>query len=186
MRTISISATNLQVSGDRKLTHEASGDGISFAKAWGLENPAMEQAVQKFWRDLGLVPEAEIEQRLKELCAVAYCNGSIIAVATADPTLVPHLRTRFFQYRCSIARAHRRRELAWRLTAFSHGVLEEWSLLNRQEKIMGLLAIMQSDAFASHSSTPVLTKHGISVVLVGYSPAGFRLRAIWFKHAYVE
>jgi hypothetical protein len=157
---------------------------VSFAAAWRLHDLKIEKDAQDLWRKLKMIPESEIQQRLKQLCAAAYAKDEVVAIATAEPIFLSHLR--FLHYRCAVSPSYRRHEMAWRLTAFAHDLLEQWSLANPQEKISGLLATMEAREFAGHLGAPILPKHGLNLVFIGYKPTGEQLRAMWFEHANVE
>ena len=76
--------------------------------------------------------------------------------------------------------------MAWRLTAFAHALMENWSLENPREKFSGFLITTEAREFAGHINAPIIPKHGLSLVFIGYKPTGEQLRAIWFKHANVD
>ena len=178
MRDISFLTTNNRID-----SAEREGD-VSFVPAWHIHNSKIEEDAQDFWRKLSLIAKSQIEHRLGQLCATAYAQGELVALATAEPIFLSHLR--FLHYRCAVSPSYRRHEMAWRLTAFAYSVLEKWSLEAPEEKISGLLATMEAREFAGHLSAPILPKHGLSLVFMGYTPNGEQLRAMWFKHANVE
>lgn len=177
MDETSVLSANIQIDG-------VSEREVSFASAWRLHDLKIEKDAQDLWRGLKMIPEAEIQQRLKQLCAAAYVDGELVAIATAEPIFLSHLR--FLHYRCAVSPTYRRHEMAWRLTAFAHDLLEQWSLANPQEKISGLLATMEAREFSGHLGAPILPKHGLNLVFIGHKPTGEQLRAMWFKHANVE
>jgi len=177
LSAISVPTAHLQIDGERERD-------ASFVPAWRLHDLKIKKDAQDFWRRLGMISEPEIQHRLKQLCVAAYVEGELVALATAEPVFLSHLR--FLHYRCAVSPSYRRHEMAWRLTAFAHDLLEQWSLANPQEKLSGLLATMEAREFAGHLSAPILPKHGLNLVFIGYKPTGEQLRAMWFKHANVE
>jgi len=170
-------AANVQTGEERE--HD-----VSFVPAWRLGDLKIENDARNLWRMFGMIAEPEIQYRQKQLCAGAYVENGLAAIATAEPVFLSHLR--FLHYRCAVSRNYRRRELAWRLTAFAHALIEQWSLENLQEKFSGLLIATEAREFAGHISAPIISKHGLNLVFIGYKPTGEQLRVMWFKHANVD
>lgn len=177
MSAISASTPHVQ-------TGEEQEHVFSFAPAWRRHDVKIENDARDFWHAFAMISESESQHRQKQLCAAAYAENDLAAIATAEPVFLSHFR--FLHYRCAVSRNYRRRELAWRLTAFAHALLEQWSQENSQEKFSGLLIAMEAREFAGHISAPIISKHGLDLAFLGYKPTGEQLRAIWFKHANVE
>lgn len=155
---------------------------IDFRPAWRKNDPELERHAVAFWtRKRGLLPaNVDPAQRAKELCAVAYREGRPVGVATATIDYVPTLRSRMAVYRCAVSINLRHEPLSWQITDYSRQVLEKWSLENPAEKLMGLMAIIQSRELVSRYPQ-VWAPAGMN--FVGFAKSGHPIRIAWFKHA---
>jgi len=155
---------------------------ITFRPAWRKADPELERDAISFWskREKLLPRGVNPEARAKQLCALAYRDGEVAGVATATLELVPRLRCRMAVYRCAVAIGMRRKPLSWTITDYSREVLEQWSLENPDEKVMGLLAVMQAREFVERYPQIVAPAN---MAFVGFTQNGYPVRVAWFKHA---
>jgi len=162
-------------------------DQITFRAAWGCADDALVHDARAFWRQEDALSAEEIDERVKDLCAVAYAQDRMVAASTVAFVDIQRVRSRLFYYRTIVAQDHRRQHLASRLGVFSYNHLARWSLEHPEEKVMGLLIVIQADEFRHrHQNRPVLEQLGLRLVLIGYTPDDRQMRVIWFDHARVE
>jgi hypothetical protein len=160
-------------------------DTLTIRPAWRLGDGEIELAARAFWRRLNILPAGvRPEDRVKELCSVAFLNGEVAGLSTTVIEPVPFLRSRLAMLRVAVDPAHRRRLIAVELTRHTGDHLEQWSLDHPAEDVKGLAAILQSSAFQAHQKSPVWPRSGL--VLVGYTTDGQQFRVRWFNHAVVE
>ena len=155
---------------------------ITYRPAWRKADPELERDAIAFWakREKLLPRGVNPEARAKELCAVAYLDGKTVGVSTATLEPVPQLRCRMAVYRCAVAVGMRHQPLSWTITDYSREVLEQWSLENPNEKVMGLLAILQAREFVERY--PMIVGPA-NMAFVGFTQNGYPIRVAWFKHA---
>ncbi|HVZ70600.1 MAG TPA: hypothetical protein VG891_14145 [Rhizomicrobium sp.] len=161
-------------------------DEFDFRIAWRKADPRIENDAREFWRGMRLIAPPEIERRIPELIAAAYVDGRLVAVSTAELSMLPQLRARFAMYRCLVSPEYRRHHLSYRISGFSREVLENWSKENPHEKIVGMAAIIQAREYKIKQREPMWPEYGLNLNLVGYNNVGSQVRVAWFKHALVE
>lgn len=121
---------------------------ISFKAAWEKSDPQLKREARAFWQGLGTaITSEEIEERLPQLCALAYDGNKVIAVSTAYRFPFPRLRSHFAYYRTAVADGYRRQRVAARLCSFSHATIQEWQKAHPEEKMQGLFIILQAPEF---------------------------------------
>jgi len=161
-------------------------DEFDFRPAWRKADPQIENDAREFWRAMRLIAPPEIERRIPELVAAAYENGRLVAVSTAEFSMLPQLRARFAMYRCLVSPEYRRHHLSYRISGYSREVLEQWSLQNPHEKVVGMAAIIQAREYKFKQREPLWPEYGLNLNLVGYNNVGSQIRVAWFKHGLVE
>jgi GNAT superfamily N-acetyltransferase len=160
---------------------------VEFRLAWGRDDAAMERDARGFWKALDALPPDEIEERAKQLCAVAYeAGGKVAAVSTVHLLDFPRLRSRFFYYRTTVDPLSRRQRLASRLCAYSRDRLNEWAREHPEENVKGLFIVIEAEEFRGRQHVPVARQLDFDLVLVGYTPGGYQMRIVWFPDAVVE
>ncbi|HSD93760.1 MAG TPA: hypothetical protein VLB11_12160 [Methyloceanibacter sp.] len=86
---------------------------IRLVDVWRCDNAKVAAEVIAFWKRLdALPPRIAPEERVKELCTLAYREDELIAVSTMVLDMLPQLRARFGFFRCLVAPEHRRQGLA--------------------------------------------------------------------------
>lgn len=158
---------------------------VLFLPAWRRADAQIERDARELWRSQEMAP-ATIEQQIGELAAAAYIGERLVAVSTAAVTYFPPMKNNFLLYRCLVAPEQRRQDLAWRISAWSRDLLEQWSLNNPGEKIIGLMMALETDKFAEQQRDPQRTEAGLTLNFVGYTRTGDQIRVAWFKHAILE
>lgn len=155
---------------------------ITFRTAWRKADPDLMRDAKTFWQSSRYLPKnVDPEERATELCAVAYRDEEPVGVSTATIEMVERLRCRMALYRCAVKIGLRRTPLSWTITEYSRDALERWSIENPGEKVMGLVAVMQSRELILRY--PEVVAPAANLVFMGFSPAGFPIRVSWFKHA---
>ncbi|HXV24451.1 MAG TPA: hypothetical protein VED46_09345, partial [Alphaproteobacteria bacterium] len=141
-----------------------------------------------FWKRLdALPPRIAPEERVKELCTLAYREDELIAVSTMVLDMLPQLRARFGFFRCLVAPEHRRQGLAYLLGVHCGHLLSAWSKLNPEEKVLGMATIVESPALDEFSKAPVWPAPGVNgLTLIGYTTKGRQIRVSWFQHARLD
>lgn len=157
---------------------------IVFKDAWRRNDPRQAQDAKAFWH--GLVPPAERERRVTELCCMAYLGDRLIGLSTAYPTVFPQVKARLAAYRCAIAPEFRRHELAKTITSRSIDILKRWSAKNPEEKVLGLAAVIQAAELQGMALRPVWPEYDLDLNLACYLPTGEQLRVAWFEHARLQ
>lgn len=157
---------------------------LSIRRAWRLSDPALERDALAFWQRTGLVPpDADLSERLRELCLLGYYDDALVGVATVTLRHIETLNCRMAMFRCAVAPEARKNNisttLALRLTEF----MEQWSLENSREGVMGIGTIIQSPGLVQHDRSAVWPTTKLS--FAGYTAQGQQFRLIWFKHATV-
>jgi hypothetical protein len=155
---------------------------ITFTAAWQKGDGNLETDAKAFWlRQKTILPRnVSADDRARELCAVAYRDGSPVGVSTATLEYIPRFRSRMALYRCAVETGLRHQPLSWRITEFSGEVLETWSVAHPEEKVMGLMAIIQSKELIMRYPQVFAPAN---MLFTGFSAAGFPIRVAWFKHA---
>ena len=159
----------------------ADAESLDVRPAWRLDDPQIEADAIDFWKRLDLLP-AEIppEQRAKELVAVVYRGGKLIAVATAAIEWFDHLRARFAVLRGATDPEHRRSGAQLALAVPCRGILERWAIAHPEERLAGGLAFVGAEEWGPFAKIPVWPESGLG--LIGYATDGRQVRVAWFDH----
>ena len=156
---------------------------ITFQTAWRKADPGLERDAKAFWLSNRFKLPAHVDpnQRANQLCAIAYIDGRPVGVSTATIETIEQFRCRMAVYRCAVKIGLRHTPLSWSITEYSRDVLEHWSLEHPAEKVMGLMAVMQSRELILRY--PEVVAPAANLVFVGFTPTGFPIRVSWFKNA---
>ena len=155
---------------------------VIFRSGWRMNDAELEQDALAFWasRKRLLPPNVDPSKRVNELCVVAYRDDKPVGISTATINFVEQFRSNMAVYRCAVKTELGHQPLSWRITDYSREVLERWSLDNPAEKVMGLMAIIQSKVLVTRYPEVF---GPVNMTFTGFSPAGFPIRVAWFKHA---
>ena len=161
---------------------------IRFVDVWQRDDAKVLAAVIAFWTRLkALPPGIAPEQRVKELCTVAYLESELIGVSTMVLDMLPQLRARFGFFRCLVAPDYRRQGLAYRLGVHCRNLWAEWSKRHPEEKVLGMATIVESPALDEFSRAPVWKLPGLNgLALIGYTAKGRQIRVSWFEHSRLD
>jgi hypothetical protein len=122
-------------------------DDIRFVDVWRREDAGVAAEVIAFWKRLDALPRGIApEERVEELCTVAYRGGELIDVSTMVLDTLPQLKARFGFFRCLVAPDYHRQGLAYRFGVHCRNLLAEWSKRHPQEKVLGMATIVESSA----------------------------------------
>lgn len=158
---------------------------IELVTAWRRNDPKHAVDANAFWEKMGVLTPQEREARAGKLGVLAYRDGQLIAITSADIVWVEGVRQRFASIGALVDPQHWRKGLAARMTGRLRSILEVWSLENPDEKVMGYAAIVQGD-FGERAEEPVWHDWGVDLTLVGYTPKDEQIRIHWFQHARVS
>jgi hypothetical protein len=137
--------------------------------------------VKAFWARLNVLPpDADPDQRLREVVLAAYSGGAVVGLSGATLMHFSHLRCRMAVFRSAVGPGPRRAELSVAIARRSREVLEQWSRENPSEGVMGIAA----QAPASQEKSPP-RESSLGLSLAGFSENGERLMVAWFDHALV-
>lgn len=155
--------------------------GFDVRAAWRRDDPEIEADAIAFWTRLGLLPPGvEPAERAKELIAVAYADGKLVAVATATIEWIPELRARFAILRGATDPDYRRSHAQLSLAVPSREALRDWAIAQPGEKLAGGLAFVEPAEWGEFTRLPVWPESELA--LVGYDDNGRQVRAAWFDH----
>ena len=158
---------------------------LRFIQAWRRDDPRCVADAKAFWRQMGMADDVA-DQRAGELCVVAYLGDTLAGVSTAKPGEFPPLKARFVHLRCAVSPAARRKDVAARIIGHTRTVLEAWAADNPDEKLVGMLAVLQSHELREKQREPIWPIYGIDLNLIGYTTHGEQIRVGWFRHARVD
>ncbi|MDE2462890.1 MAG: hypothetical protein KGO02_04130 [Alphaproteobacteria bacterium] len=161
---------------------------IAFRTAWQRKDATLARDARVFWQGLGgVVTAQEMDERIPQLCAVAYDGPGVVAVSTTFFYDLPRLRGRFAYYRTTVAPSHRQQNMASRLCSYSRAALQGWAQEHPEERLKGLLIVLQSrDLFPNRRHLPVIRQLDLELILIGYTQGGEQMRIVWFDDAHVE
>jgi GNAT superfamily N-acetyltransferase len=149
--------------------------------AWRLDDPKLAAETLALWQRLDAMPPHVAEDRVKELCAVAYRDGELVGVSTVVLDHLPQLGYRFGLFRCLVDPAYRQQGLARNLTVYSRDSLAGWSKDHPEEAVVGMAAVVESPKLDELGKQPVWPASGLT--LMGYTQNDLQIRIVWFEHA---
>lgn len=157
--------------------------GFEFRPAWRLDDAGIEADAVAFWERLGILPAGvSAAERAKQLVSVAYKDGALAGVMTAELALLEQVRTRLAMIRGASDPVHRRANVARALTIYSYQLLARWSADHPGERLGGLGAFVENREMLSGSDymrRPYWPESGF--ILAGYTPDGRQIRISWFE-----
>ncbi|KAL9187178.1 hypothetical protein ACHAXT_010898 [Thalassiosira profunda] len=159
---------------------------IDYRVVWQKDDEVAKSDARQLWRELNLLPQGTEDDRANSLCVVAYAphddgTEELIAVSTIGLQRFPQVRARLAFFRCLVKPDYRQKNLATELAIRCKIAMEEWSILNLDEKVMGFATIVESPHLMKKALLPVWPKTGLAVA--GYTPRGQQIRLVWFAHA---
>lgn len=158
-------------------------DDLVIKTAWRRGDVELEADAKTYWEKHELVPADQQADRARELVAVGYRNGSVVAVTTAELAILPGLRARFAMGRVSVAPEERRGSLGARLGGYMRRTIEAWSLEHPEEDVKGFGGVITAAEFGDKRRQPVWNDWGVDIAVAGYLPTGEQIRVGWFAHA---
>ena len=155
---------------------------IEFRPAWRLGDPAIEADAIDFWNRLNILrTNVTPEARAKELVLVAYRNGRIAGVVTADVGVFPQVRARVAMVRGAVDPDLRRSHIGFAMLLSASQILESWSAEHPHERLAGIGGILESRELVAAQSQPYWPQSRLG--LIGFTPDGRQIRVAWFPHA---
>jgi GNAT superfamily N-acetyltransferase len=155
--------------------------GYEFRDAWRSDDASLAADAIAFWERLGVLPSGTTAaERAKELVAVAYKDGAVAGVMTAEVGMLKQVRTRLAMIRSAVDPAHRRANIARALTLQTYQLLERWRATHPEEKLGGLGAFVENREIltSDYMRRPYWPESRF--ILAGYMPDGRQIRIAWF------
>jgi hypothetical protein len=149
---------------------------IDYVTTWQRSDPKHAADARSFWTSLKLLQPHTIEERLKELCSLAYSGDELVGLTTVNFLEYPLFRAKFAFYRCAVAPDFRRKYLATFLTRHTLTTMEAWSLENPEADIQGIAAIFEAWELGSKAVYPQWADWNIHLNLAGYTQKGEQVR----------
>lgn len=153
--------------------------GFDLHAAWRQDDPRFEADAMDFWSRLSLLPPGvDPAERAKQLAAVAYQDGRLVAVTTLAVARVEQVRARLALLRAATDPEYRRSHLANALAIFTRETIEAWARAHPEERIGGMGAVIESENLRGREKEPVWPTSRMT--LIGYMPNGKQIRIYWF------
>jgi len=153
--------------------------GYDLHAAWRADNAQFEADAIAFWQRLSLLPPGvDPDARAKELAAVAYRDGELVAVSTLAVTRLKQVGANVAMLRAATDPEHRRAHLANALSIFTREVIEAWATDHPEARIGGMGAVIESENLRGREKEPVWPT--TKMILIGHLPNGRQLRLYWF------
>jgi len=154
---------------------------IQIVEAWRKNDPKLEAEAIAFWDRHQINPAGTTPQaRAKELAAVAYDNGEVVALSTINVELFVQLRQKFAFIREAVAPSYRRNKVGGDLLIATRDIAERYSREHPEEKIAGAAAVYQVPGVGTYGSGRTS-----KLALVGYTDRNEQVRVMWFDHVQV-
>jgi hypothetical protein len=157
---------------------------LDLRTAWRLADPQLQQDAIDFWTRWNLLP-ANVwpPHRATELCVVAYVDGEVAAVSTAELAPLHQLRARFAMFRCAVAPPYRRGPVVAELAESSRLALMDWARAHPEERIKGMATVTETPGLLKMKQTAIWRYKDLRLVLVGFTGEGHPIRVAWFPGA---
>lgn len=151
---------------------------IQYVSAWQKRDAALERDAVSLWRKHNILPAGVTpEDRVGEICCLAYDGEQLAAISTIDVRSWPPLRGKRFGFlRVFTSPDYEGQEISIGLAKACRRILEDWSIARPAEQLAGMAAIYQSPKYGKY---PV-GKSGLT--LVGFTPEGHQVVLVWFNH----
>jgi len=159
---------------------------IKLVAAWKRNDAQAIKDATDFWLNSRVLSREMIEQRLPELCSVAYVGEEVVAVSTIELRRSPLLRCRLGFFRCMVSPAFANRRMPRRLTVHARDQLQNWSKENPNEKVLGMAAILENPSFDNLAKRVIWRSRAFDIWLIGYTQQGQQIRLTWFDHARLD
>lgn len=159
---------------------------LTFIDAWRKDDPRLMADAKAMWLANKFMPPDVAEERAQQLVSLVYAGYEVAGVTTAVLSHIEQLRGRFARLRGAVSPDHRRQRVCYQMAAHAVRVLEEWSVKNPDEKVVGVSAVMQSKELLWRLREPTWPEYDLNLNLVAYTPRDEQIRIAWFRHAEVE
>lgn len=161
---------------------------VSIVRCWPEASSEVTAAVQAMWARSGVVDEEASAERSSQIVTAALLGDRAVGVATAEVLTLPRLGVPMFHYRTFVDSGQRDQGVAAELFFESFRQLRDHSKAAPEGAPLGVLTIFQTSRFHGDpmGALPVIPIDGLegaTMVYLGLSPKGHRMRATWFGHA---
>lgn len=153
--------------------------GYDLHPAWRRQDARFEADAIDFWSRLSLLPPGtDPAVRVKELAAVAYRDGRLVAVTTLMVARIKQVRARLALLRGATDPEHRRSHVANALAILTRETIEAWASAHPEERLGGMGAVIESEHLRGREREPVWPT--TKLALIGHMPNGSQIRIYWF------
>lgn len=153
--------------------------GYDLQPAWRRDDSRIEADAIEFWRRLDILPaNVSPEDRARELAAVAYKDGRLVAVTTLQLARLEQVRARLAMLRAATDPEHRRSHVSQALTIYTRELIERWAIEHPEERVGGMGAIIESANLRGREKEPVWPTTRLA--LIGHMADGRQIRLYWF------
>lgn len=146
------------------------------------------EAIKAFWlREGALTDVAQVTDRLSQVILhVRDKDGSIAAVCTAYPAILPQTGQPMYHYRCFVGSAWRSSHLMRWMTREAIRRLEDYARLH-DYPCVGIAMELENPRFRDALATaPIWHARGVQLVFIGKTVRGLDLRILYFRGAHLK
>jgi hypothetical protein len=159
---------------------------IEVRTVWQADDPAVARDVESLWEQCAAVFPKDRADRLREIVAAAYVDGTIAGACTARAIDYKVLRAQVLHIRPAILRGAQHDEVLLQLLSAAKNTLQPWAGARASDRLKGILVIFDSDAYEGLYPEPIIRRQDIELVLTGCTDEGRQIRIAWFDDARLE
>lgn len=146
-----------------------------------VDEERLEQIVN-FWLGLGILNTSQAYKRAKQVVImIKNDRDELVGVSTAFHTYFEKLKSYVYAYRCLIQKESRVIGLETKLTIETKSVLEKGLDDFKENKPVGLLAVIQNERLSSVARYAIWP--GVNMIYIGKNSAGESMRISYFDDA---
>jgi hypothetical protein len=140
------------------------------------------EQVVAFWLRLGILSRLEAAKRAKQVVIIIKNkNEEVVGVSTAFHTYFKELRSYVYAYRCLIHKDSRVIGMETKLTIETKSILEGQLHSFKENKPVGLLAVVQNERLSSNARYAIWP--GVNMIYIGNNSTGDSIRISYFDNA---
>lgn len=151
-----------------------------YQNVWKQVTPALAEEITAFWiAEKALPRNAKPDARAQQVVVVMRDDdGSIAAVSSAVPRVVPRLRQVLYYYRTFCAEKHRRNNTSIPIMQATQNALRDYNLGLAKPEAIGIIIEIESTYI--NQRYPEAFWPATMFSFIGYSPRGLPLRVHYF------
>lgn len=156
---------------------------ITFKNVWQKEDQSIAQSVVDLWTKNKILPaDVAPEERVKEICGLAYDGNEVVGVTTCTIRYMGQLRSHAAFVRCFIEPGHRAHSTGRNLTAETKIYLSDWSEANPELQVRGMAVVVQSAIIKAMPRFGVPVWNKTKLFVIGFTEDDDQVRFTWFDH----